>query len=110
MDPIAGTPPLALSREARCVRDLLWRCDLPVVAHVPAVLEALARRGFAESTAGLLVRSMVGPDEDVLVVVPRTARVEIRVSYLVAPEARAARARALARLLAECCGEAEAAT
>lgn len=93
---------MELSRDPGCLRDLLWRSDLD--REPQAVIEALAGAGFEVAFRGAGLVRLRAADESEIVVVLRTGRVQLRLSYLVPPEARAEAARGLfAALLGACC-------
>ena len=79
-----------------CHRLLIWDCEpigRDLVLGLPAFLSEL---GYSEQSRSPLVREFVHPCEHSVVIVPRTGRVQIRVSYLTPLEARKAAARIVA--------------
>lgn len=76
----------ALSRDPSCLKDLAWRMDIPPDA-VEAVVDRLVERGHR-----LVSRSMViivdTEEGHRYVFVPRTGRVQLRISYLVPKDDR----------------------
>lgn len=83
---------MTLRRDPSCLKDLVWRVELPGVD-----LEALAGRlmdaGWVERSRIPALRDLHDPDGHAVLFVPRTGRIQIRLHYLVRPEDRAAAAK-----------------
>ncbi len=95
-----------LRRDQGCFRDLSWRASLPDGVQLDELRRVLADRSFTERTPGPGVLTFADEAGHLLVVVPRTRRVQIRVSYTISLEERAPTAARLATLLA-CPAEAQ---
>jgi hypothetical protein len=95
---------LGLRRDNGCFQDLSWRCDLPESVDLEVFVDNLREAGFRVDGPGSPLRVARSREDDVVVVVPRTRRMQIRVNYLVSREARSARAEDIARRLAAAAG------
>jgi len=96
---------LGLRRDHGCVRDLMWRCDLPDETGLDAFVRALEHAGFRLDDPGPLLRILRRPDGDAIVIVPRTRRVQVRVGFAVPMAERAHRAGEIAAVIARAAGE-----
>jgi len=83
-------------RESSCVRDLLWRCDLPAAVDIESFLGEMRSAGYLVDSLSPDLRYLKDPTGNVVVVLPRTGRVQIRVCYAVPREQRPATAREVA--------------
>lgn len=84
--------------DAGCVRSLLWRLDLPPTTDWSALTSKLVARGLRVGGVPQ-VRTFEREGAFVLVVVPRTGRVQIRIDYLVPQTSRQALAETAAQLI-----------
>ena len=75
-----------------CLKDLPW--DIAGVEQTEQLQEKLRQLGWNESTLRGLC-TYVSPNEDQILVVLRTGRVQLRISYIVAPDKRARHAQAI---------------
>lgn len=73
-----------LSRDPGCLRDLLWRIELPRPQDAGPLADRLEALGWQENSRVPQVRDLEGPAGHRLVIVPRTGRIQIRVHYLTA--------------------------
>lgn len=88
-----------LQRDPSCARDLLWRLELPPPLDATHLATRLLGAGWTERSRFPALHDLEGPEGHRVVIVPRTGRVQLRVSYLVPPEQRATAAAALAARL-----------
>ena len=87
---------LALSRQQGCLRALQYRLTLEDSARLPAFLRAAGDTGFhAAPRPGLPALRLVDDNEHELIIVLASARIQLRVSYLVPRDEREACALAL---------------
>ena len=89
----------SVTRDPGCSRNLLWRVQLAPGVDPELACRTLHGAGYelARQLGGVMFFS--GPDEMELVLVPRTGRVQIRLSYLLSYEERAPRARELGQAI-----------
>ncbi|MCA9648839.1 MAG: hypothetical protein KC501_02970 [Myxococcales bacterium] len=95
--PLSG---LGLRRDHGCMHDLQWRLDLPPGLGTEGLERRLAGHGFVAKAPGPGVLVFDGCSGHVLVIVPRTGRVQIRVDCGVPRERRPRVAAELAQMLA----------
>lgn len=95
-----------LVRDPGCLRDLLWRIRLPEGADAGALADRLQAQGWRERSAIRQVRDLEGPEGHRLVIVPRTARVQIRVHYLTRLDERGRMAQRVHAQILEMCRKA----
>jgi len=91
---------LYLSRDGGCTRSLLWRLESSAPLSVGRLGAALERAGYRESSAPPGLHIYDGRGEDRVVFVPRTGRIQLRLSYLRLGERRAEDARELGAAIA----------
>lgn len=73
---------MELTRDQSCVDRINWRCDLPPTMSGDALFERLSKlEGYRVEGPGPLLYVVRGPDQHQILIVPRTGRVQIRVSY-----------------------------
>ncbi len=89
--PVGGR---AVSLRARhvCRRLLIWECRLDDPKRAARLPDRLLQAGFSDVSRFDWVREFVDDNEDSVIVVPKTGRVEIRVHYLTPLDERTARA------------------
>jgi hypothetical protein len=87
-------------RQPNCTNALLWEGAVDP-AGVDGWCMALCERGFRDLSHAPILRILQDEAEHVLVIVPRTGRVQLRLSYLVPPEERPAAASRLGAALPE---------
>ena len=85
-----------------CRRLLVWDCQIIDKPAVSALAERLVRLGYTQSSHSHLVQELAHPDEHTVIIVPRTARVQIRVHYLTPLAERAAAAALVASDIRSC--------
>ncbi|MCA9554898.1 MAG: hypothetical protein KC933_33010 [Myxococcales bacterium] len=90
-----------LTRDASCTRDLLWRLELPAGDDATQLADRLAASGWRDRSLLPILRDLEGPDGHRVVIVPRTGRVQLRICYVVPPDARAGAAARLAAALSQ---------
>lgn len=90
-----------VQRDSSCIRGLLWRVEPPEHVEVGRLIAALRAHGFTEHGTPGVIRHLSAADETAVIVVPRTRRLQIRLSYLVDPSEREAKARCVAANLAQ---------
>ncbi|MCU0654918.1 MAG: hypothetical protein MUF64_06400 [Polyangiaceae bacterium] len=71
-----------LTRDHACVRGMNWRFDLPPAA-IEAALDALPSAGFLPCPSPEALPSFQSPEGHRVLLVRRTGRAQIRVSYTV---------------------------
>lgn len=93
---------LRLSQDIGCTRALLWRLEFEPPLPSTATLDAaLASAGFELTRAPAGLRIYDHEDEDRVVFVPRTGRLQLRLSYLRPRRERVDDAISIAKRLAE---------
>ncbi|MBL8942848.1 MAG: hypothetical protein JNK45_06870 [Myxococcales bacterium] len=90
-----------VKRDSSCVRGLLWRVEPPEDLEVEQLIAALLANGLTEHGTPGVIRHLSAADETAVIVVPKTRRVQIRLSYLVDPSEREAKARFVAASIAQ---------
>jgi len=72
---------LRMERAHGCIRDLTWRIEghESASADWEHLVQALVRRGCEDRTTHSAIRELRTPQDDVIVLIPRTARLELRV-------------------------------
>lgn len=73
---------MELTRDQSCVDRINWRCDLPSSVSGDVVFARLAKlQGYLVEGPGPLLYVVRVPGQHQVLIVPRTGRVQIRVSY-----------------------------
>ncbi len=86
----------SVTKEHSCTDSPLWRWELPAHADVEALLDRAAESGYVDHSPSQAVRMFRRTTGDMVVLVPRTRRVQIRVDYRLSVAGRADRAQLLA--------------
>jgi len=71
------------------MKDMLWRIMLPQPQRIPQIIRDLEAQGWQQRSRIPAVSELMGPDGHILVMVPRSGRVQIRIHYLTAKAQRA---------------------
>jgi hypothetical protein len=86
---------MKLERDHNCVRNMNWRSDVEP-AQVDPLIVSLTKGGrYRKLNSMPFLVTLEGPDQTRVLLVPRTGRVQIRVSYEVAEEERRFKAEAV---------------
>ncbi|MBI2377875.1 MAG: hypothetical protein HYV07_27985 [Deltaproteobacteria bacterium] len=92
--------PFIITRDLGCRRDLLWRLYLPDGEGFGGLVARLVASGWSEIDVGSeLLRSFEREDGHVIVVSPRSRKVQVRISPEAPKEERASSAASIAALL-----------
>ncbi len=75
-------------RDQACIRDLLWRIEVGDRDQTAQLSQRLTTLGWANASAFAQLLDLESPDGHRLIIVPRTGRVQLRVSYLVPRDER----------------------
>lgn len=93
--------------ERNCMEGLQWRWEIPPDLPLPLLKEGLQQEGYHDKSPFEWVWSLEHENENKVVIVPRTRRLQIRLSYLIEKEKRPVAAWSIALLIHEICTAAD---
>ena len=82
---------------------MLWRTELPEDVEAADVVARMLTAGWVASNPNSFVHTIQDPHGHILVIVPRTRRVQIRLDFETPKPTRALTARAIHRTLMQFC-------
>lgn len=86
---------MKLERDHNCVRNMNWRSDVEPTQVDPLIASLLKGGRYRKVDSMPFLITLEGPDQTRILLVPRTGRVQIRVSYEVAEDQRRFKAEAV---------------
>ena len=90
----SGTP--SITKEHSCTDSLLWCWEAPHKADFETLLEGAAKAGYVDHSPSQALRMLRRPTGDMVILVPETRRVQIRIDYRLPVDERADRAQLVA--------------